>query len=760
MNLPGRLIVIAFSFLNLVFHAPLPASAQYMFLDVNGDGIHDDSDALDPSGVTRIDIWLDTARNRDGSPAFCDTDAATPLTVNSWEVSLQAVGGTVEWGPLDNMLAISAVNACFADAADTTDPVWYHNGWGGNHIIDPGRYHVGRLRVRVLTGNPAVVFRPYNPAQPNDLTSFGTRCLGLQGDNTYRLGEDWWDAAGLGNELVADAGGPYWGRVNEPLTFDSRHTLNAQGLPLTYEWDFGDGSRGTGAAPSHTYTRFGEYRVELRVSDGTRTHETWTTATVLEELPPNANAGGPYRGYTDVPILFDGRGSSDPNGDPLVYLWRFGDGTSGADPYVLKTYFQAGTYTVSLTVIDGNLSTTDLTSARIEPGPSHAPVPDAGGPYHGFAGARIQLDGTGTTDPDGDPLQYRWILGDGNEEVTRSPHHTYAEAGTYEVILEVTDGTFTTSDVTTATIGRAMGAPPLASAGGPYTGMARRPIAFQGGGSSDPDGDALTYRWDFGDRTIGTGSSPSHVYYAPAQYGVVLTVSDGVHVVEARTSVLVSQSASALGRVFPAGGVRDVAMASLPSTFTLHVEPIGGSFLLDEIDAARIVLRCTGSSVPHGIEASGSDPTATDSDGNGEAEIAAVFRAEDMARLLAHVTRPSTVHFTLTAPIRTGGEVMVEWTARVIPAGAFEAIVRPNPFNPQAVVTFVTSRSGSVNARLYDTAGRLVRTVLRDQPMDAGAHDLPILARSDSGAGLSSGVYFLRLEGPDGVVVKRVAVAK
>jgi PKD repeat protein len=758
MNHPGRLIVIAVSFLSLGLLAP-PAPAQYMYMDTNGDGIHDDTDALDPSGVTRIDIWLDTAHNGDGSPAICDTDVATPLTVNSWEIVLQAVGGTMEWGPLDNMLAISAVNTTFADEADTTDPVWYHNGWGGRNILDPGLYHVGRLRVRVLTGSPGVVFRPFNPAQPNDLTSFGTRCLCIQGDNTYRLGEDWWDAAGLGDELIADAGGPYLARVNVPLTFDSRQTLSAQ-APLTYEWDFGDGSQGTGAAPSHTYTRFGEYRVTLRVSDGTRSHETWTSVSVLEDRAPRADAGGPYTGHTGVPILFDGRGSSDPNGDPLVYLWRFGDGTGDADPYVFKTYFQEGTYPVSLTVLDGDLSATDVTSARIELGAS-PPVPDAGGPYRGYAGTRLQFDGSGSTDADGGPLRFRWIFGDGNEATMPFPNHTYAEAGVYEVILEVSDGTFTTSDATTATIETSIGAPPTASAGGPYTGVTRQPITFHGGGSSDPDGDALTYRWDFGDQTIGEGPTPSHVYYEAAHYGVVLTVSDGRNVVYAGTTALVNASASATGRAFPTGGERDLAMASVRSTFILRLEAVAASFTPDEIDRGRIVLRCAGSAVSGGIIATGGDPGVGDSDGNGVPEFAAVFQAEDMARLLAHMTRTSTARFTVVAPFRAGGEAVAEWATRVIPAGVtFEAIVRPNPFNPQAVVTFVTQTPGTVSAHLYDTAGRLVRTVLRDQAMDAGAHDLPIVARTDAGVGLSSGVYFLRLEGPDGVLVKRVAVAK
>ena len=56
--------------------------------------------------------------------------------------------------------------------------------------------------------------------------------------------------------------------------------------------------------------------------------------------------------------------------------------------------------------------------------------------------------------------------------------------------------------------------------------MVNVPIAFDGSSSSDPDGTALTYQWDFGDLTSGTRTS-SHAYAAGGAFTVSLTVSDG-----------------------------------------------------------------------------------------------------------------------------------------------------------------------------------------------------------------------------------------
>src|SRR5438034_11342156 len=54
--------------------------------------------------------------------------------------------------------------------------------------------------------------------------------------------------------------------------------------------------------------------------------------------------------------------------------------------------------------------------------------------------------------------------------------------------------------------------PPTALPGGPYTGTEGTAVSFDGSGSSDPDGDALTYAWSFGDGATGTGVRPTHAY--------------------------------------------------------------------------------------------------------------------------------------------------------------------------------------------------------------------------------------------------------
>ena len=105
--------------------------------------------------------------------------------------------------------------------------------------------------------------------------------------------------------------------------------------------------------------------------------------------------------------------------------------------------------------------------------------------------------------------------------------HTYAAPGTDVVRVTVTDkdggaGSGQLTITVTAVVNR----PPTAAAGGPYTGTEGTPVSFDGSGSADPDGDALTYAWNFGDGSTGTGVRPSHAYVDNGAYTVTLTVTD------------------------------------------------------------------------------------------------------------------------------------------------------------------------------------------------------------------------------------------
>jgi PKD repeat protein len=166
----------------------------------------------------------------------------------------------------------------------------------------------------------------------------------------------------------------------------------------------------------------------------------------------------------------------------------------------------------------------------LDPAPANsAPVAVAGGPYAGEAGTSlIQFDGSGSSDPDRDALTFAWNFGDGNTETGMMPTHTYGGAGNFSVSLVVNDGQ---DDSEASVTSAAISAPPvniapIADPGGPYEGQPGQPLAFDGSGSSDPNEDALTYAWAFGDGAMGSGVAPTHTFEVDGTYIVSLTVND------------------------------------------------------------------------------------------------------------------------------------------------------------------------------------------------------------------------------------------
>src|SRR4029079_11773431 len=267
---------------------------------------------------------------------------------------------------------------------------------------------------------------------------------------------------------------------------------------LTYRWDFGDGTTGTGVRPSHTYaipagSPSHVYTASLVVNDGISDSAPATATVQVLDHAPHADPGAvAVSGYRNQVVAFDASASSDEDGDAVTYRWEFGDGATSTERNPSHAYAAFGGYTARLVVNDGHLdSAAAFVAITIV---ERAPVASAGGPYAAFRGAAITFDGSGSSDPDGNALTYSWDFGDGSAPGAGvSPAHAYASLGTFTVRLVVSDGA-TTSGPAFATVtidNRA----PLASRGGPYSGVRGTAVSLSGAASSDPDGDALTYRW-------------------------------------------------------------------------------------------------------------------------------------------------------------------------------------------------------------------------------------------------------------------------
>ncbi len=162
-----------------------------------------------------------------------------------------------------------------------------------------------------------------------------------------------------------------------------------------------------------------------------------------------------------------------------------------------------------------------------EPGNAAPTVTATADPRTGTAPLTVAFSANGT-DADGDPLAYSWDFDDGATSLRQSPDHTYLQPGTYMATVTVTDpegatGTAAVEVIVTNPPGNQP--PAVEAAGDPLAGKPPLAVQFSANGT-DPDNDALTYAWDFGDGGRSLVQNPSHTYTTAGNYTATVTVTD------------------------------------------------------------------------------------------------------------------------------------------------------------------------------------------------------------------------------------------
>lgn len=176
--------------------------------------------------------------------------------------------------------------------------------------------------------------------------------------------------------------------------------------------------------------------------------------------PPVPDAGGPYTGYVYKPITFSGSKSTDDTG-VTGYRWDWtNDGVYDTNwstvAITTHSYDSEGVYTLRLQVKDNeNLTGTSTTTVNVTMTTDdfRAPVAEAAGSYTSLTYQNIHFDGSNSYGINASITYYLWAFGDGTYGYNVTSTHAYETAGTYTVVLTVTDSNnLIAIDTTTATI--------------------------------------------------------------------------------------------------------------------------------------------------------------------------------------------------------------------------------------------------------------------------------------------------------------------
>ena len=241
----------------------------------------------------------------------------------------------------------------------------------------------------------------------------------------------------------------------------------------------------------------------------------------VENLKPVSSFTTAVDGF-DVAV--NGSASSDNDGTIASYEWDFGDGgtDTGATP-AAHTYTTSGNKTITLKVTDNEGAVGTSTKQVLI---NTAPTANFTATVNGNV---VAFNASTSTDPESNISSYGWNWGDGSNPVSGSNpsrSKTFANSGTYDVTLTVTDAGGLTDTVTKQVTIVAPNRAPVAAFTSAVQGLK---VTVDGSGSSDPDGaaDIDSYAWDFGDGSTDTGATPAaHTYAAGGTYGVKLTVTD------------------------------------------------------------------------------------------------------------------------------------------------------------------------------------------------------------------------------------------
>ncbi|MFN8459162.1 MAG: PKD domain-containing protein [Anaerolineae bacterium] len=335
---------------------------------------------------------------------------------------------------------------------------------------------------------------------------------------------------------AVEASGPYAGQAGTPINLvsaanDASPNDNAS---LNYRWDFGDGTNGSGASASHVYTQPGNYVARLTVidKDGASASDTATVQVKGTNQTPVAVITAPSQGEVAQALTFDGSNSYDNDGSITGYTWNFGDGASANGQQVSHSFEQPGLYQITLTVSDnGGLNGSSTFTVKITAKSKTPPVAVISGPDGGMINDQLSFAGTQSSDTDGQIISYAWNFGDGATADGSSVSHSYAQFGTYQITLIVTDNDGLTAQAThTVQVDEPvqLQLPPVVAFTGPVNGTVGQSLSFDASASHDPDGQIVSYAWNFGDGT--TQSSDQSVinynYTQPGLYTVTLTVTD------------------------------------------------------------------------------------------------------------------------------------------------------------------------------------------------------------------------------------------
>jgi gliding motility-associated-like protein len=293
---------------------------------------------------------------------------------------------------------------------------------------------------------------------------------------------------------------------------------------------------------------------------------------VNAQAPSPEFSATPLSGCAPVQVSFTDLSS----GSPTSWQWDLGNGAQSTQQNPTTTYFNPGTYTVSLTVSNASGTNSITKTAFITI--NSAPTVDFNASVTaGCFPVRTQF--TDLSVPgSGNIVSWEWDFGDGGSSTAQNPRYVYANAGNFNVSLKVTNDRGCSKTISKIQFVRVSpGVRPNFLNSNPTTCGTPASINFNNL-SSGPG--LITYQWDFGDGNSSNGGSPTHIYNSPGVYGVTLIVSSSLGCVD----TLTKPNLLSIGNITTNFTYPDTVCVNTQASFVNNSSPVPQSSVWDFAD--------------------------------------------------------------------------------------------------------------------------------------------------------------------------------
>jgi PKD repeat protein len=277
--------------------------------------------------------------------------------------------------------------------------------------------------------------------------------------------------------------------------------------PMSYAWDFGDGTTSAEQNPTHMYIQRGTYTVTLTVKNAYGTSTAIKRNFITVGMAPRPDfIANPVSGDVPLSVKF----TDMTSGSVASWRWDFGDGKSSTEQNPTHTYWTAGVYNVILTV-SNEYGQADIAKNGYVTVVGDLTARFAADPATGKAPLTVRFEDRSL----GGPTAWAWDFGDGTTANVRNPSHTFTEPGSYDVKLTVSRADTSSSVTQVLNVG---GVPNTDFVGSPLEVSVGEIVRFTDKTTNSP----TAWTWNFGDMAESTYQNPSHAYQLKGIYTVSL----------------------------------------------------------------------------------------------------------------------------------------------------------------------------------------------------------------------------------------------